>query len=104
MSTATKTGAPVFAYVVAGPVPAIVWPTRFVTTVVPPAWPLTVAVLLTIEKSETSIRVAKTMLVIVVRLWFTFMVHSLPLPLSSSLEKEIFKRAKQRRGSLSVAV
>jgi hypothetical protein len=41
--------------VTAGPVPAIVWP-------------LTLAALLTAAKSETSMRVATTMLVIVIRL------------------------------------
>jgi hypothetical protein len=41
----------------AGPVPAI-------------GVPLTLAALLNTAKSETSIRIAKTMLIIVIRLWF----------------------------------
>ena len=56
----------------AGPVPAIVWPTRFAATVVPLVWPVTLAALLTTAKSDTSISAAKTVL-IVIRLCF---IHS----------------------------
>jgi hypothetical protein len=58
----------------AGPVPVIVLPTRFgaMRAVVPLAWPLTLAGLPTIAKRETSIRVAKAMLLIARRLRFIF--------------------------------
>jgi hypothetical protein len=51
--------------VAAGPVPAIVWA-------------LTLAALLTAAKSETSIRVAKTILIIVIRLFIHFSFLDVP--------------------------
>jgi hypothetical protein len=58
VSTAKKSRYPVdHSVLTAGPVPVIVWP-------------LTLAALLTTAKSDTSIRVAKTMLIIVMRFWF----------------------------------
>ena len=58
----------------AGPVPVIVPPTRFGArgAVVPLAWPLTLAGLLATAKSETSIRVARAMLLIAIRLRFIY--------------------------------
>jgi hypothetical protein len=58
----------------AGPVPGIVPPTRLAVggAVVLVAWPLTLAGLLATAKSDTSIRVAKAMLLIAIRLRFIF--------------------------------
>jgi hypothetical protein len=58
----------------AGPVPVIVAPTGFVArgAAVRLAWLLTLAALLTTAKSERTIRVAKAMLLIAIRLRFIF--------------------------------
>jgi hypothetical protein len=58
----------------AGPVSVIIELTRFGArgVIVPLAWPLTLAALLTTAKSETTIRVAKAMLLIAIRLRFIF--------------------------------
>jgi hypothetical protein len=73
-STAKISVSPVVNEVLAaGPVPVIVLPTRFVAwgAVVPLAWPLALAGLLTAAKSETSIRTAKAT-PIAIRLRFIF--------------------------------
>ena len=103
MSTAAKIGDPATAYeIAAGPVLAIVWPTGFAATVVPLAWPLTLAALLTTAKSETNITVAKTML-IVVRLWFirfTFLdvfIHAIHISTPENIREDCRWRSIEAR-------